>query len=200
MKEITEIGVQKKSGDRLNIFLDGRFAFAVEYETAVKFGLKKGGMLSEDDERKIAMLEDETAAFDRGLRYSVKKVVSERQMKDYLCRLGFGDIAVSKAITKLKEYGYVDDKKFVSAYIATYKSMLGKKRLALGLKSAGIEDELIDEALDNVESGSSCREFAAKYMRTHKLPDMTKMRSYLLYRGFDYDEINEAIEESGLWN
>lgn len=196
MKEITEICSQKR-GDRLNIYLDGRFAFGVEYETAVKMGLKKGVMLDEADMDRIAKLEGETAAFERGLKYSVKKVSSEKQMRDYLARLGFTAIAVQTAIDKLKEYGYVDDEKFVKAYIATYKGSLGKKRLELGLRSAGVADELIEEALSETESENTCLNCVNKYLRTHSVPDRRKLQSYLLYRGFSYDEINFAIEESG---
>lgn len=196
MKEITEITSQKK-GDRLNVYLDGAFSFGVEYETAVKLGLKKGAMLDEADEERIMKLEGETAAFERGLKYSVKKVVSEKQMRDYLHRLGFAPPAVEKAIARLKEYGYVDDAAFVKAYIATYKGSLGKRRLELGLKSAGVDGELIDEALSGLESGETCLSCVNKYLRTHSSPDRRKLESYLRYRGFSFDEINSAIEESG---
>lgn len=197
MKEITDISAQKKSDERINIYLDGKFAFAVEYETAVKLGLKKGAMLSPDDEKEIARLEGESSAFDKGLKYAVKKVVSERQMRDYLLRAAYNEVAVAKAIDKLKEYGYIDDKKFVKAYVSTYKSSLGKKRISLGLKNAGICPELIEEGLSEVDEKPSCRTCVEKYLRTHKEADKRKLYAYLLYRGFDSDEIKNAMEESG---
>ncbi len=197
MKEITDISAQKKSGERLNVFLDGAYAFSVEYETAVKLGLKKGALLSPADEEKIARLEGESAAFDKGLKYAVKKVVSEKQMRAYLYKAGYNDEAVSAALTKLKKYGYIDDEKFVKAYIATYKGTLGKIRLKMGLSSAGISDELIEEGLGEVDDELSCGHCLDKYMRTHDKIERRKLIAYLQYRGFDYDEIYRAIEESG---
>ncbi len=197
MKEITYISSQRRKCDKINVFLDGEYAFALRYETVVKFGLKKGGFLSESDEAEILKLEGDSAAFDRGLCYAVKKVVSEKQMRNYLVRAGYTNDSVDKAINKLKEYGYIDDEKFVKAYISTYGGRLGKKRLSMGLQDAGVSDELIEEALSEVESNVSCLSCVNKYLRTHAKVEKRKLIAYLQYRGFDYDEINGAIEESG---
>lgn len=199
MKEITFITSQKKKGDRLNIFLDGEFAFGVEYETAIKFGLKKGVVLSDEKIELIHKEEGLVAAFNRGLGYAVKKAVSEKQMNDYLHRRGYAVEACKVAVSKLKEYGYIDDEKFVKAYIATYGNSLGRRRIELGLKQAGVDRELIDAALGEKSDEASCDNCIAKYLRTHKEPDKKKLISYLTYRGFDWDEIDEAINRSGLW-
>lgn len=197
MREITEITSQKK-GDRLNIFLDGQFAFGVDYATAIKFGLKKGKALSEEDISAIDEEEGNTAAFNRGLKYAVKKTVSERQMLDYLERNGYSPEASSAAVAKLKSYGYVDDASYARAYIATYSKERGSKRIEFELKKAGLSSQVISEALENVDDSDSCSRCMDKYLRTHKNADRQKLVNYLVYRGFDWDEINECINRSEL--
>ena len=96
MKEISEITSQKK-GDRLNVFIDGEFAFGVEYQTAVKFGLKIGRCLSQKEIDDIQLEEGNVAAFNRALKYAVKKTVSEKQMREYLKKHGYNDIAIDIA-------------------------------------------------------------------------------------------------------
>lgn len=195
MREITEISSQKKKGDRLNIFLDGSFAFGVEYATAVKFGLKVGKLLTDDDIGAISKEEGEVSAFNRGLKYSVKRTVSEKQMRDYLARHDYSSEAINAAIIKLKSYGYVDDAKFAQAYVASYSKERGAKRLTFELKKAGVSDDTIETALSAVDEGESCDRCVQKYLRTHKNADRQKLINYLLYRGFDWDDIREALKE-----
>ena len=197
MSEITEITSQKK-GDRLNIFLDGEFAFGVEYTTAVKFGLKVGKVLSESDIAAIDAEEGNTAAFNRGLKYAVKKVVSERQMMDCLVRNGFTAEAAEAAIDKLKEYGYLGDAQFARSYIATYAKERGSKRIEFELKKAGVDSQIISEALDEIDDSDSCMRCIEKYVRTHRQVDRQKLVNYLVYRGYDWDDINDCISRSEL--
>ncbi len=199
MNEITEISLQKNNKDRLNVSVNGSFAFGVEYATAVKFGLKVGRTLTDDEIAAISIEEGKTAAFDRGLKYAVKKTVSEKQMVEYLSRHGFNEEAVHAAMDKLKEYGYVDDVKFANAYVATYSAERGKNRLKLELKSAGVDPEIAEEILSRVDDEDSCDKCLDKYLRTHREPDRQKLINYLMYRGFDWDCINEAMNRRELW-
>ena len=197
MSEITEITSQKK-GDRLNIFLNGQFAFGVDYTTAVKFGLKKGVVLTEADLEAINEEEGNIAAFNRGLKYAVKKTVSEKQMLDYLVRNGYSPEASHAAIAKLKSYGYVDDAAYARAYVATYSSERGSKRMEFELKNAGLSNQIIAKVLEETSDSESCGRCMEKYLRTHKNADRQKLINYLLYRGFDWDDINDTIGRSGL--
>jgi len=57
-RQITEIQVQKKHPSRRSIFLDGKFFCGVSDEVAVKFHLKRG-MEIDDDELKELLYEEE---------------------------------------------------------------------------------------------------------------------------------------------
>lgn len=198
MREVTEISSEHNKKDKLKICLDGDIAFEVDYTVAAKFGLKVGKTLSDEEISAIKNEESEAAAFDRGLKYAVKKVVSEKQMRDYLARNGFSKGAIESAISKLKSYDYVSDTKFAKAYVATYSGERGSERIARELKNAGVDAEIIDDALSDTQDGKSCNVCLEKYLRTHKNIDRRKIINYLLYRGFDWDTVNEAINRRGL--
>ena len=195
MNEITQITSQNK-GDRLNVFLDGKFAFGVDYATAVKFGLKQGKILAQDDIAAINDEEGRVAAFNKALKYAVKKTVSKKQLIDYLVRNGFSIQSALVAADKLGAYGYANDAEYARAYVSTYANERGSRRIEAELKNAGIAQEIIDEALESVDDYGACTRCMQKYVRTHKQIDRAKLVSYLAYRGFDYDTINDCINRS----
>ena len=60
------------------------------------------------------------------------------------------------------------------------------------MKAAGVSDDIIAEALQTANE-SALKNAADKYLRTHAKIDMNKFYNYLLYRGFDYDEIKNVV-------
>jgi hypothetical protein len=66
MKKVTAIS-EGKRGKRVNVFLDGKFAFSLEAEVAVREGLGVGQELSEGDALTLPSI---TSATDRGARLS----------------------------------------------------------------------------------------------------------------------------------
>jgi len=56
MSKITALKANKRNGKRVNLFLDGRFAFSVDTEVAVREGLKPGQELSDDQIRELTKI------------------------------------------------------------------------------------------------------------------------------------------------
>ncbi len=194
MKEITQITSQKND-DRLNVFLDGTFAFGVEYATAVKFSLKVGKMLSNEEIDAILAEEGNVYAYNKALKYAVKKTVSQKQLEEYLQKKGYSGESINLAVKKLVSYGYVNDVEYARAYVSTY-SMRGSKRLEAELRNAGIAEEIIAFELGKRSDDEACGECIKKYKRTRRDTDRKKLVNYLLYRGFSYDVISECISRS----
>ena len=53
----------------------------------------------------------------RALRYLNDRMCSAHQMKDYLRRKGYEDEEIDPVIEELKEYHYIDDLKYASAFM-----------------------------------------------------------------------------------
>ena len=110
----------------------------------------------------------------------------------------FPDEIICKVLDKLKEYGYIDDERFVDNYINTYINRDSKRMISLKLQAKGIPRELIKDKLSGYDMDSS-NIILDKYSKI--IGEMvncdektkTKLVSRLLRRGFSYEEINRAV-------
>ena len=85
---ITALAPQRGRRERLNVFLDGRFAFGMDQEAAARAGLHVGMVLDEAD---VARLRDDDEAarfYGDALRYLSFRPRSASEMERYLRRRG----------------------------------------------------------------------------------------------------------------
>jgi regulatory protein len=111
--------------------------------------------------------------------------------------------AVQNAIARLRELGYLDDKKFAASYAASLAQdrAYGRHRLRRELKARLVDYQVIEPALDQAYEAGEERQVLEraldKKVRTIKLP-VTTARLYalcqsLMRRGFRYDDIMKAV-------
>ena len=93
-------------------------------------------------------------AKSRALRYLNDRMCSAHQMKDYLRRKGYEDEEIDPVIEELKEYHYIDDLKYASAFMeAGFEKGRGIGRIKRELRAKGVDPETIafaEEALENI--------------------------------------------------
>ena len=82
MKKITAITVQKKNPDRVNIYLDGEFAFGVARITAA--WLKNGDLLSEEKIARLLAEDEREWAYQQSLLYLSYRARSEKEIRQNL--------------------------------------------------------------------------------------------------------------------
>ena len=85
-KKITDLRVGVRDENRVNVFLDGKFAFSLTIEQVADFKLKRGSILSEAEISKIQKASDFGKLFQRSLEYALSRPHSEREIRDYLKR------------------------------------------------------------------------------------------------------------------
>nr|MBC8429462.1 hypothetical protein [Dehalococcoidia bacterium] len=109
MKKVTAIRAGRKQGKRVNVFLDGKFAFSLEAEVAVKEGLQVGQELSESKIEALASSDHLHRCLNAAIHYLSYRPRSEAELRERLHRRGFDGDNVEAAIAKLREQGLVDD-------------------------------------------------------------------------------------------
>ena len=83
------------------------------------------------------------------LRYVSMAIKTEGQVKDYLFRKGFASSEIEDAIDMLREYNYVNDKKYCcDYYIQGCRKGRGRRRIEQDLEQKKIERRVIRETLD----------------------------------------------------
>ncbi len=105
MPTITAIRPQKR-GKKINLFLDGRFAFALAKETAQ--GREVGKELSPEEVQSLTRKDALERARDFSLRFLSYRPRSEKEMRERLWRHGFPPETVEETIARLKDQGLLD--------------------------------------------------------------------------------------------
>ena len=105
MKTITDIKPQVKNAKRVSIYLDGVYYCGLDLLTTVKYRLKVGMQITEQELIDIQYEAEYRAALDSALSLVSKAYKTEKQVKDKLLTKGYLEEIVIKVIEKLKEYG-----------------------------------------------------------------------------------------------
>ncbi|MBR1802234.1 RecX family transcriptional regulator [Candidatus Saccharibacteria bacterium] len=85
-KTVTDLRVGMRDENRVNVFLDGKFAFSLTIQQVADFKLKRGTILSEVEIAKIQKASNFGKLFQRALEYALSRPHSEREIRDYLKR------------------------------------------------------------------------------------------------------------------
>ena len=206
MKKITAIQVQKNNPNRVNLYLDGEFAFGLARIVAA--WLQVGQML---DEGKIAELQAEDSrerAMQQALLFLSYRARSENEIRKNLSKHEIPDAVIEETIERLRREGFADDKKFASAWVenrSTFRPR-GRRALALELRQKGIDDHTIESALEGIDDEALAYEAGQKKARKLALSlskgqEWTefrkKMSEFLARRGFSYSVIAPIVKR--LW-
>lgn len=203
MAIITKITRQKNNPERYNIYIEEKYAFAVDESLLVKYQLSKDKDL-EDFERDEIVFDDEVRkAFNKALDYLSFRMRSEHEVKKKLLDAEYGEAVVLEAIQKLYHLGFLNDESFSKALLETQKktSKKGPRAIQQELKNKGIDKSLQEEVLktytedDQTEVAQGLAEKIAN-QQSSKTPRQVKQKiqDTLLRKGYSYAIISKVIE------
>ena len=192
---ITRIEAQRKNPRRRSVFLDGKFAFGLDEEVAVRLGLKKGEDLTERKIKDILSQKSENEAKNIALKFLSFRRRTEKEIRDKLKSKGFDEKSIKSTIDKLKGYDLINDSEFATAWVKerlAYKPR-GKRLLKQELWKKGIRKDIIERVTDELcqDEDKSASELLEKIRRRYKNlePKVARRRmlGVLLRRGFSYE-------------
>jgi regulatory protein len=200
MSKITALKANKRTDKRVNMFLDGKFAFSVDLEVAVKEGLKIGQELSDDQLKELTEDISLVRCLNIAYRFLSYRPRSEAEMKDRLHRRGIEDSKIEIIINKLKEQHLLDDTAFAQFWKENRDTFRPRSQRVtrLELKKKGVADEIIKEVTD--ESDDTQTAYAAALHKAQRLPTQDyevfrrRLGDYLRRRGFGYAVINQTVK------
>jgi len=200
MKKITAIRAGRGRGKRVNVFLDGKFAFSLEAEVAVKEDLQVGQELSVGQIEALARSDHFHRCLNAAAHYLSYRPRSESELRERLYRRGFDDDSVEAVIAKIKEQGLVDDTAFAQFWKDNRESFSPRSQwlTRLELRRKGIAKEIIDQVVDVIDDDESAYRAALSKARGLPQSDYQSFRrrlgGYLRRRGFSYEVINHTVE------
>jgi regulatory protein len=199
--KITALTPQKRNHQRINVYLDGEFAFGLERIVAA--WLEVGQNISDE---KVAHLQAEEAretAYQKALNFLSYRPRTEAEIRRNLQGHAILEEDIAFAIERLKRSGLVDDVQFTRVWIDNRNEMRprGRRALAFELSQRGVDRQTIDEALSTLDEEGLAYQAAINQARKFKELNSRdfhlKMYRYLAQRGFNHEAISEAI--SRVW-
>ncbi|MFC2056363.1 regulatory protein RecX [Chloroflexota bacterium] len=203
MRKITALRVGRGRGKRVNIFLDGEFAFSLEVEVAAKERLQVEQVLSAEQIEALAKSDHLHHCFNAATHYLSYRPRSEPELRERLNQRGFSADNVETVITRLKEQGLVDDMAFAQFWKDNRESFSPRSQwlTKLELRRKGVADTIIDQVVNAIDDEDSAYRAALKKARILSPSDYQNFRrrlgEYLRRRGFSYEVINHTAER--LW-
>jgi regulatory protein len=200
LRTISAIEPQKKNPQRVNVYLDGEFAFGLAAIVAV--WLKVGQAL---DEARIASLQDEDereAVYQKALHFLSYRPRSSSEVRQNLTKRAIAEPLVEATVARLRQAGLLNDAAFAQAWVenrSTFRPR-SKSALRMELRRKGLDDEVIGSVLDEqVDEEALARQAARKYARRLaglEWPDFRqKLGGFLARRGFSYATAAPVVSE-----
>jgi regulatory protein len=201
-RKITHLTVQKRNPQRVNVHLDGEYAFGLSRITAA--WLEVGQVLSEDKIREIQAADKLEAAYQTAYNFLSYRPRSGNEVRLNLVKHGFSEEVILEVIERLSRNGLVDDRKFAQTWVENRSEFRPRSRFALKveLRQKGIDDEVIEGILNSLDEDELAYQAALK--QSHKYAGLDwvdfrkKMSAFLTRRGFPYAVTAPIVEK--IWS
>ncbi len=204
MSKITKIEIQKRNKERVNLFLDGEYAFSISAELVYKEGLKVNSEVNEEKIKSIAESENYIKCKESALRMIERNFKTEKEVKDKLKLKGYDDDSIENSVRFLKEYNFVNDRAYTKAFINDKLKTMGSQKIKYSLIQKGIAKEVIEEELSdlNKENEKSValniakkKLSAIKNKENDKYKISGKLYRFLISKGYESNIINDIVKE-----
>jgi regulatory protein len=200
-KEITGIQVQKRNPERVNIYLDGEYAFGLSRIVAA--WLRTGQRLSVEKINALCDEDGNEVAFQKALSLISHRQRTSNEIRQKLIEKGFSTSQIDEVVCKLESAGLVEDEKYAQMWVENRNSLhpRSQRMMRLELLHKGIAEEEIDKALvRSTEDAELATQAAIQQLRKYSSLDWNdfrkKLSAYLMRRGFSYGTIAPVVRSA----
>jgi regulatory protein len=202
MRKITAIEAQKRTPNRVNIYLDGEFSFGLSRIVAA--WLRVGQELDEDKIKRLQVEEARERAFQQAMLFLSYRARSESEIRQNLRKHEIPDEVIEQTLERLRQDGLANDGQFARAWVENRSVFRPRSRrmMAMELKQKGLNEESVTSALEDVNDEALAYEAAQK--RAPRLKNLEwlefrkKLSEFLARRGFPYSVIAPVVTR--IWN
>jgi regulatory protein len=193
---ITALKVQKRNPNRVNVYLDGEFAFGLERVNAA--WLRIGQALSQERIAELQAADAQETALQKALRLLSYRERSEAEIRKNLLEHNVSAETADQVIEKLRLSGLADDSRFAHSWAENRQEFRPRSRRAIAyeLRRKGIQDEDIQQAVQALDDEALALQAARKQARRWQTLEWAefrqKMYAFLARRGFAYEAASNA--------
>ncbi len=203
--KITNISLQAKNPNRVNVAINGRFAFGLEIWQVAELKIKAGQVVDAELRQELEQASQFGKLYVKAVNKTFARPHSVRQIELYLqqqlYKLQLKQPTMIKQITdRMQANNYLDDQRFANWWVENrnLKKGISQKKLRLELIKAGVAAEIIDQAMASGgrDDLTELKKVIAK--KAHRYDDQAKLVRYLQGRGFNYSDIISELELTNL--
>jgi regulatory protein len=198
---VTGLVVQKRNPKRVNVYVDGAYAFPLDLSVVMKRGLKSGQPLSDEEIEYLTAADDVEKAYNRALNLLSYRPRSVAEVQRNLQRKKVAFETIEAVVARLTQSRMLDDAAFARFWVEnrTAFSPRSGRLMSYELRQKGVAGGDIEVALPS-EDGDSAKEAAMRRARSLASLDYETFRKkllpYLQRRGFGYETASEAVESA----
>ncbi|MBU3171547.1 recombination regulator RecX [Clostridium estertheticum] len=201
---ITKIEFQKKNKARVNIYMDGEYAFACDAQLVYIHNITKGRAMDKESLESIVNEDNYIKGKTCALHFLERSFKSTKQVIDKLTMKEFDAKTIERVMDFLRRYDFIDDSLFIQLYIKEKIRSCGKNKIKFALLKKFLPKELINEELNKITS-EQLLETALK-LANKKIITLSKSEKdhqklykktsdYLARSGYDYELIRKVMDE-----
>lgn len=196
--QITALRIQRRNRNRVNVYLDGRFAFGLAAIEAAR--LRVGQVLSDEEIARLRQRDTAERAAEQALDLLSYRPRSEAEIRERLAKR-YDPETATEVLERLRRSGLVNDREFAQYWVQSRLQYNPRGAVALRqeLYQKGVDESAIEEALaeyDEEEAAIRAAQTARRKLRG--LPPDTfrrRLTDYLLRRGFPYGIVRAVVQQ-----
>jgi len=211
--KITDISIQAKNKDRVNVSVDGKYRFSLDIFQVGELGIKVGKEYTDEELGEVESESQFGKLYMRALEYTLMRPHSAKEIRDYLWkktrttkyksrktgevleREGVSQSLVDGVYDRLDEKGYINDESFARYWVENRNQTNGssKRKLTNELRVKGVSQTDIEHAFidSSREDSDELQKIIIK--KQSRYPDQHKFISYLMRQGFSYSDVSSAL-------
>jgi regulatory protein len=202
MKKITAIEVQKRTPNRVNIHLDGEFAFGLARIVAA--WLQVGQELSDEKIEQLQAEDLRERAFQQAMLFLSYRARSESEIRQNLRKHEIPEPVIEQTLERLRQNGLANDDQFARAWVENRSAFRPRSRrmMAMELRQKGLTHEAVSSAIESVDDEALAYEAAQKRAARFRGLEWNEFRKklsdFLARRGFSYSVVAPVVTR--IWN
>ncbi len=200
---ITSITVQKRNKNRLNIEVNGSFAFGID--RLVGAWLQIGQYLSDEEMDALKQKDTNEVLYQAAIRLISYRFRSKAELAERLIGKGYSSSQVETVLDRLEQNDLINDRKFAESWVEDRLAFhpRSKRLMAMEMKHKGIPAEVISDTTAIVKDEKPLAYQAGekalrRWLGVEESEFYKKCSAYLSRRGFTYSIIRAVLPD--LWN
>lgn len=194
---VEEVRKSERKKGRFLVKLEDGDILRVTEEELLRFGLRAGMLLGEDEAEALRASAKASAAKAEAANIIGSRALSKQELTRRLVKKGSGEADAQAAADWLEDIGAIDDAGYAAALARHYGGKgYGPARVREEFRRRGVNRELWDAALEEMPEPEAVLDRLIQKKCRDGLPDPKDKRrisGMLLRRGFSWDDVSAAM-------